>query len=506
VPKKFHIANRLVLFAASSSLVLAFFGFRFSSGPAIPEAGDVDVAFWSWRTEAPTNEQVRRVFEATNAKTLFQRAGQIDIVASRRPVLIRPVRGSLPSGVPLHLVYNGTPEFLRAFESLGIEQLSQFIVETFRGDSDRAARDGASVEGLQVDLDVPTRLLPRYAEVLSRVREILPTGTKLSITGLPTWMSSPFIQPLLEQVDFWIPQFYGAGIPFRAGQRIPISSTLTIADEVAKTAALGKPFYAGLSAYGYATLYGADGSLVELRGDIAPELATRNDALELVETGGYEKEVGAGEVMYVYRARRDLVLDGLVVEQGETLVFDQPTQASLRAGARAVHENGGPELLGICVFRIPTEGDEVTLSLAEMRSALLDLPPKVSTALQLNEHNGSLALDAANTGTVSGIIGEGSFAVDVSVPPGSFSGLSRLEGFSSFETLCNGAGGAAQPCSQRRANEVRFSAKAWKPSSRALAVFTLDGPAPRSFPAVAATRVSDGRVERETFDLDLKNN
>ena len=39
---------------------------------------------------------------------------------------------------------------------------------------------------------------------------------------------------------------------------------------------------------------------------------------------------------------------------GESLVFDLPSAETLRASAQAVRANAGEQLLGICVFRLPS--------------------------------------------------------------------------------------------------------------------------------------------------------
>lgn len=499
--KRILIGTRFALFGAALSLVLIFIAIRLAGSPPAWRPHEVPVAFWSWRSEAPSNAEIRRAFDATNAQTLFLRAGQIDVVDQGIPARIREIRGRMPLRAPLHLVYNGTPALLRSFETVGIEKLSNFMVETFRRDSARAVRDGSRVKGLQLDLDVPTRLLTRYAEVLRRIRELLPPVTEFSITGLTTWMTSADLRSVLENVDFWIPQFYGAGVPFRVGQKLPISSSTSVAEAVSKAADLGKPFYAGLSAYGYAILYSVEGDLLELRGDIDPASAARNGELEQLEAGGYERFAEASEVMYGYRAKGDVVLDGLVIRRGETLVFDQPTNASLRAAATAVRSKGGSALLGICVFRLPTDKDKTTLTLAEIKSALDDLPPNFSTALRLSTSGGTLTLEATNRGNVSGLVGDRAFTVDLALPPGSVTGLARLEGFASFETLCMSGAAPPQPCSQRRANMIRLSTRAWKPSDRAVATLNLSRPVSQSVRTVATAHTGDNLFEREAFEL-----
>src|SRR5207237_4925416 len=139
---------------------------------------------------------------------------------------VRAVTGRMPRGVELHLVYNATPALLAGFEGTDEKELAAAVAGAFRQDAARAAgegdgneddsqgRDGggegdghgvtgghvgqgggngrvggghggtggARVIGLQLDLDVPTRLLARYGRVLRETRALLPEGTLLSVT------------------------------------------------------------------------------------------------------------------------------------------------------------------------------------------------------------------------------------------------------------------------------------------------------------------------------------
>jgi len=123
------------------------------------------------------------------ARVLFMRAGQFDFGAGH-VTRVRAVKGRVPSNVELHLVYNATPALLSEFERVDEAALARAAVETFLADSERASKDGARVAGLQLDFDVPTRLLARYGRVLKTARASLPANTRLSVTGLPTWMSA----------------------------------------------------------------------------------------------------------------------------------------------------------------------------------------------------------------------------------------------------------------------------------------------------------------------------
>ena len=190
---------------------------------------------------------MRLAIDKTKAHAIFLRAGQIDFKDGtlRR---IRPVIGSLPKQVDLHLVYNGTRSLLKQLEQVDESSLAEAISGAYRTDSQRATEEHARVVGLQIDIDVPTRLLGRYEKTLSTLQPSAETGTQLSITGLPSWMESAQLRSTLAPVDFWIPQFYGAEIPERSDQLIPISSVESISRYVNQARELHKPFYAGLAA------------------------------------------------------------------------------------------------------------------------------------------------------------------------------------------------------------------------------------------------------------------
>ncbi len=338
------------------------------------------------------------------------------------------------------------------------------------------------------------------------MRKFLPPETKLSITGLPTWTTSDEIGVVLAAVDFWIPQCYGASIPVNANKRVPISSPSSVEHTIAAVRRLGKPFYAGLAAYSYAIVYDTNGNLVELRGDIDPAEAARNDQLELVETQNFGVGEKAAELRYVYRAKGDLVIDGLIMRPGETLVFDLPSAASLQASARAVRENAGDLLLGICIFRLPTGDDGATLGPDEIAAALNDRSTDVITKITLSPDTGNkLTLSAENRGTANTRLAEDAFTIDVRVPMGSIGGASAVAGFTSYETLCSRGGAETpRPCSDRRADVIRLRARSWRPGTTASVTFVVRNSLPATLPAAIQTRVDDGRIVTRN-DRDQKH-
>ena len=212
--KTLLVCVAIALMAAAGTIA------NFRRKPRPWQIHEVPIAFWAWRNQSPTEKDVRAAIETTHARALFLRAGQIDY-QDKKLRRIRAVTGSLPTGIDLHLVYNGTRSLLAQLETVDPNKLASTIALAFQEDISRADQEHARIVGLQIDIDVPTRLLGSYEKTLRALRGQLKTGTQLSITGLPTWMQSSQLQSTLAQVDFWVPQFYGAEIPERVDQIMP---------------------------------------------------------------------------------------------------------------------------------------------------------------------------------------------------------------------------------------------------------------------------------------------
>lgn len=521
--------------AAGAGLVLAASlasaAWRWTHAPRAWGVGEVPVAFWAWRAETPTEEEWARAVGETGARALFLRAGPIDYEGGRVG-RIRAVGGKFPARAELHLVYNGTRSLLEEFEGVEEKTLAAAFVETFRNDAERARRDGANVSGLQLDLDVPTRLLARYGRVLREVRARLPREIKLSVTGLTTWMESKELGGALEAVDFWSPQFYGAEIPATLERAVPIASPRLIEREVVRARALGKPFYAGLAAYGYALLYSRKGKLLSLHADLDPSRVAAERSLELVERRAFEPRtevVGgaagtphASEWRYVFRAREDVSVGGVAVRAGEQMVLDLPSGEALRAGVRGVRRLAGEKLLGICLFRLPTRGDKTTLGLSQLAAALKDLESGARARLGVevaaasgSESSGQLLFTATNEGAAGALFGEDALVLTLRVPRGSVRGVTRVEGFDVVETLCAAAGAAEveggargagnlRPCAPARAGAVRLKARAWAGGATAGVGLSFEGDPPEVIAATVAARSDDGRVWERTEWLNWK--
>lgn len=470
--------------------------------------GDLPVAFWAWQSLAPSQTDVDAAIRQTKARTLFLRAGQIDS-ESGGPRRIRALTGAMPKNIELHLVYNATRDCLSNFGTLDPKELATTITDSFSDDARRAVADQASVRGVQLDFDVPTRLLKEYAGLLRLVRERLSTDARLSITGLSTWLASPSLTDVLSEVDFWIPQFYGAAIPDRLEKKQPIASPKLVAVAVARARELDRPFYAGLAAYGYAIHYSRDGSLLALRGDLDPEVVAQRNELVPVERKRFtepgREDASSGEWRDVYRARSDCLTGGTQLRTGESMVLNLPTSASLRECARVAREQGGARLLGLCIFRLPSLEDRTTLSMREVARALADMAPEFSFKIQMvaKPRTGHVLVTIENDGSTSSILGLSAMTLLLKVPSGSVRAVST-EGFQAYESLID-LGGAPQGdrdarlqvCSLRRAEVLRLTKRWWPPGARASASIEFNGEPPASIQAEFLTVTDEAREIRE---------
>ncbi|MGB7926185.1 MAG: hypothetical protein WCF57_23290, partial [Pyrinomonadaceae bacterium] len=192
-----------------------------------------------------------------------------------------------------------------------------------------------------------------------------------------------------------------------------------------------------------------------------------------------------------------------------------------RASARAVREQAGEKLLGICVFRLPGRNDPATLQAEEVAAALNDTETVAVTVIRaerarpsaLDDQDGaqSLRLTVVNTGTARALMSDDALVVDLRVPAGSVRALDG-EGFGAVETLCSMAGTTAAsdqadalPCAARRANVLRLKARAWAGGYVAHALLSFKGEPPKQFDASVTTRMDDGRVWRSQQQVTVGN-
>ena len=136
---------------------------------------------------------------------------------------------------------------------------------------------GVPVAGIEIDHDCATSRLPDYRRFLLALRPRLAESTRLSITALPSWMSSPALGSLLEAVDESVLQVHAVQDPRRG--LFDRDFARTSVERYARRTA--RPFRVALPAYGARVVWRGDGTLAAVESE-TPVLAGGSEGRELM--------------------------------------------------------------------------------------------------------------------------------------------------------------------------------------------------------------------------------
>lgn len=425
------------------------------------------VSFWYWHTPFQLSSSEVRQLKEIGVKRLFVRAGTF----SHDYKLTVPQQWAC-SGAPfsVSLVYNFDSGLLRHFEDLDIGEASREMAKAINASGGRAKKAGAQIEGVQLDIDCPTRLLPKYAELLGAIRPKidLKKPWNLSVTGLSSWLGTRGFKEVADKVDFLAPQFYESDIAFEENQVRTIGDIGAIERGLPKAASLNKPIYAGLATYGRALLYDPQGHLAGIYRSLSPEDAVRDPylkylSLEPLGPGGF----ATSEKDYAGEDQLTLVALGPDQEaRGYRLVYDLPTPQLLAREIEAVQKSAPENCQGIILYRMPQDEDGMALLVPSVKSVLQGKTPKSNIALKVSSSpnpwrlvdsqskqiSSDIKVEATNLG--DGPTGIGPHAVQILVRwPGK--GLINAQA-GDFDSIypgeCDPKSGDFQPCPPGEAN------------------------------------------------------
>ncbi|HEY2107732.1 MAG TPA: DUF3142 domain-containing protein [Candidatus Binataceae bacterium] len=219
---------------------------------------------------------------------------------------------------------------------------------------DRAIPRGARVTGVELDYDCATARLPAYTKFLARLRPMLGHGVRLSVTALPTWMSSPQLITLLGQTDEAVLQVHAVRNP-SAGLFDPQLALKWIR---AFAGLNPGPFRVALPAYGARVSWSIDGAIAAVESETT-----------LLAGGSHYRELIAQprEVARVLRALQSDPPDGLA---------------------------------GIAWFRLSTRDDSRTWSISTWRAVIRGKEPRAEVELVVKKSDipGVNNLVLVNTG------------------------------------------------------------------------------------------------------------
>lgn len=425
-------------------------------------------ALWWWHRPLRITPAEAAALKRLNITRLFVHAGQVSYSETTNRLQMRLPQQWVGStnGIEVHAVFNASSSVLRRLETLSEEVLASTLAEAFVQASRHAARVGIQLAGAQCDFDYPTRLLPRYGRMLALLKTKIAPHT-LSVALLPTWYTSRELDRVLDATDFSAPQFYEAVTPGTRDKFAPISDPAKLARGLAAAGKRGKPFYAGLPAYGHALVFDAAG---RLRGAYRDASADRlaSDSRFRCLSASIEPHSGERLIEFTGTSNRDF-----------RVLYDLPTPNSLARCWKIFNEQRPANCIGVALFRMPEPGETSTLPLTSLESLLSGATPEPKLTLRVRtrpsapwntvEGTGESATDVfieiQNVGIAAPALGPDAVVLDVFYEPGRLMDAER-GGFASTQPF---AGTPENRSSLTRSNGVRLTAARLLPGERLVA-------------------------------------
>lgn len=366
-PKRVAVGLLLLCGVALGAVTL----WQRSHAPLLP----LELALWYWHSPFRVPPEEGAQLEAMGVKQLFVRAGTFRR-EGEGATLILPQEWKTPApGLDIHLVFNFDYDIVRNFKEMSVETLTTTVREGMARQQERAESAGVRVVGVQLDFDCPTRRLPKYAELLAKLRPVFAAQKKtLSITALPTWYGSDEVQKVLDAVDFAVPQYYEAEIPKTRDKFATVSQLKRVERGLRAAERRGQPFYVGLPAYGHALVYNEAGKLVGLFRDMGVREAARYPAFRLDRT--YPADAN-GQPAAPDKAIGEEIVELTALEpaddgrgKGYQLVYDLPTPALVAQHLALVRAQRPRHCRGVILFRYPEPEGTMTLPFPSLAAAI----------------------------------------------------------------------------------------------------------------------------------------
>jgi hypothetical protein len=359
--------------AALLLLILPVAGCR--TQPPTPPSG-FRTAIWQWHAPfagVPADLPVDDVY--VRAATLS--------FDGERLVPTLPQRFERGERRPVSLVLNFDAGAARHFGELPEDQVATVAAEAFLAARRAAERQGTQVRGLQLDLDCPARLLPKYARVCRVIRSKVPKAT-LSVTGLVSWIGDDRLRDLVAAVDEFVPQFYEGRLPQRFEADVPVSDHRDYASVMETLARLGKPYRIGVAAYGQVLLYDARGRLAGVSRGLSLADAFRHPSLRFDSL----REVQGERHVRFTAVKADAAGRGL----GYGILFRIPTALSFAAALAAARDRRPANCVGIAVYRLAEAGETATLPAVTVAEVLRGRKPVADVRRETSARSNPYAL------------------------------------------------------------------------------------------------------------------
>lgn len=358
-----------------------------------------DVSFWFWHSPYTLREEEVADLRKVGVERIFVRAGTFTSDGEHVMLMLPQSYGRGLGLLKTHLVFNFDSGVVRHFGKYDLATMAREVAPRVLAQLAAARKQGVVVEGVQFDLDCPTRLLPRYAELVhlirQRFRDEHEAGLQVSTTGLMSWLGTPGLQALCKELDFHVPQAYEGVTGRNVDDLRPVSDLGALRAKAKLADDLPCSVYWGLPAYGHAFLFDETGRLENIYRGMTPSDALRHPAFRFVgaqplaqnEQPAKSTNEWVGEQSLLLRAVRPSP-DGR--GKGYTLAYTIPSPELIQRHLRAARELQSPNCLGAIVYRYPEEADSMTIPLPTILRTMTgnnSPPPNLRIAVETSANS-----------------------------------------------------------------------------------------------------------------------
>ncbi|MDR3691105.1 MAG: DUF3142 domain-containing protein [Fimbriimonas sp.] len=464
------------------------------------------VGIWYWHTPFQVTNEELGWLKKIGVSTIYVRTATFTTDGVHVKTMIPQSWKSDAHGMPVVLTFNFDTGLRSHFEKFANASMAADIAPAIARFRSSAKSKGIRVTGIQMDVDCPTRLLPKYASLIRDIRSRLEVDGALgahdsfSATALQTWLNSGHYQELADACDFVAPQFYEGRIGRTIDTMQPAADAENLANGMARAESAGRPYFVGIATYGHALLFNRGGQLVAMYHGMQPEDALRHPSLQFEVTypmAANGKRAGPNEgigenLLVVKAVHPDINGRGL----GFRIAYVLPTAEMLARELKIVRESASSNCQGVILYRFPEAADELNLPLETMAQSFAGKPTSVEidpslarrsvpwsligTGRSAKKVPCDYTLTVKSTGTAPTMAAPGAVSVVVA-----FDGIG-LEGvepgdFDRAQTGVLTPDRSFQPCAPAHANAVLFERNQMLPGAklRAGAIEVgADGPSP----------------------------
>lgn len=335
--------------------------------------GSLKTAYWYWQSPFTLSQNELHDLDELGVKQIFVRAGTFSSDGQNLSLIIPQQYGEGAGQLPIHLVFNADGGVLRHFDDYDLARISDQIGSRIVGQVETAHKAGAKVIGVQLDFDIPTRLLPKYAELVHRIRQRYPQlkrqkGFYFSLSGLMSWLGTRGVEKLSSEVDFMVPQAYEGQTGTSPDTMRPVFDPKDTEQRLPKAERLNCPYWIGIPAYGHAFLFDDHNHLVATYRGLEAQDALRHPSFRLIAAypsdaegkPAKSKAEWIGEEILKLKAVQSAANgEGL----GYTLAYSLPSPVVTQLAQDLVDQTRGANCQGVIIYRMPEVGSSFTVPL-----------------------------------------------------------------------------------------------------------------------------------------------